>query len=115
MGKGEARSASLGGAGRASDNLSRVSIKSQGLRAHWTCAVESRAQTGRLVTFASECEIKCISHEYVFDGIEWDGSIAAAPGWPERAVIVHCVELFIDTTNAPTAVIAWKKNCEFVT
>jgi hypothetical protein len=100
--------ASSGGAGRASNVLSRISIDSQGLRATWTCAVESRAETRSPVTLASQCKVKGVSRENIFDRVEGNGGVTAAPGWPKRTIIVDCVELLIDTDNTPAAVIAWK-------
>jgi len=115
MGQRCARLTSSGGAGRASNVLSGISIDNQGLRATWTCAVESRTKAGSPVTPTSQCKIESISREDVFDRIERDGGITTTPSWPESTIVVDCVEVLVDAVDAPAAFIAREQHCKPVT
>jgi hypothetical protein len=105
----------LDGAGRANVVLSRISIDSQGLRATWTCAVESWAKTRSPVTLPSQCKVEGTSRESIPDRVERDRGVTAAPGWPERTIIVDCIELLVDADYTPAAVIAWEEHCKPIT
>jgi hypothetical protein len=67
------------------------------------------------VTLTSQCKVEGISRENISDRVERDRGVTAAPGWPERTIIVDYIELLVDADYTPAAVIAWEEHCKPIT